>query len=248
MTDVQFFDRNDGERIAYRKIAGAGPGVLWVGGFRSSMAGTKAAFLADWALRRGRAALLYDHFAQGLSSGDFAKATIDRWRDDCLAVVDTLCQGPQIVVASSMGGWISNLLVRARPARIAAVVWLAPAPDFTEDLMWDLLPEAVQREILETGSWQYRSETDCYPITKALIDSGRRNLVLDKPLAADFPIRILHGMADAEVPWRRTLKLVAGIAGDVQLAYVKNGGHRLSAPGELKALERTLDALIEDLA
>lgn len=247
MEDVQFFERSDGEKIAFRRQAGKGPGVVWVGGFRSDMEGTKATFLANWAARRGRACLRFDHFAHGRSSGDFRAATVTRWRDDALAVFDALTEGPQIVLGSSMGGWISNLLVRARPERVAGVVWLAPAPDFTEALMWDMMPPAVQREVADKGEWLYDGPEGTYPITRALIESGRRHLVLDKPMSAAFPVRIIHGMADAEVPWKRTLKLIDDIDGDVQVAFLKNSGHRLSSPSDLKVLERTLDGLIEDL-
>jgi pimeloyl-ACP methyl ester carboxylesterase len=247
MADVQYLYRPDGEKIAYRKSEGTGPGIVWVGGFRSDMQGTKARFLAEWAESRGRAMLRFDHFAHGRSSGDFRAATVTRWRDDAIAVFDRLSAGPQIVVGSSMGGWISNLLIRARPQRIAGVLWLAPAPDFTEDLMWDLMTEEARREILEKGEWMFQSGDDSYPITRALIESGRENLVLGQALVAPFPVRILHGLADTEVPWRRTLKLIETIAGDVRVCFLKTGGHRLSAPSELRLIARTLDGLIEDI-
>jgi pimeloyl-ACP methyl ester carboxylesterase len=137
-------------------------------------------------------------------------------------------------------------LVRARPDRVAGVIWLAPAPDFTQDLGWDLMTEDVQREILEKGQWLYQSESDTYPITRTLIESGREHLVLAQPLKVSYPVRILHGMADLDVPWQRSLKLVETIEGDVRVTFLKNSGHRLSTPSDLKLLEQTLDSVAED--
>jgi len=247
MTDLCFLDREDGEKLAYRQAAGAGPGIVWVGGFRSDMEGTKAAFVADWAARKGRACLRFDYYAHGGSTGDFAKGTLTRWLDDALTAFDRLSTGKQIVVGSSMGGWISNLLVRARPERVAGVIWLAPAPDFTEGLIWDLMAEEVRREVMDKGQWLYTSEDESYPITRALIESGRKHLVLDRPLKVSFPVRILHGMADRDVPWRRTLKLVETLEGDVRVTFLKNSEHRLSSPADIKLLEQTLDALAEEI-
>jgi pimeloyl-ACP methyl ester carboxylesterase len=248
MDDLRYIDRGDGEKLAYRKIDGRNPGVVWVGGFRSDMNGTKAAAVADWATRMGRAGLRFDYYGHGASSGDFAHGTITRWRDDALVAFDALTKGPQIVVGSSMGGWIATLLAQARADRIAALVLLAPAPDFTEALIWDLLSDAAKDEILETGQWLYTAGNDGYPITRALIESGRRHLVLDKPMRVHYPVRILQGMADREVPWRHALKLVDILEGDdIRLTYIKNGEHRLSSPQELKLLEQTLAALDQEI-
>ncbi len=247
MTDLQFLDREDGERLAYRRLGGSGPGLFWVGGFRSNMEGTKAEYLAEWAASRKRAMLRFDYYAHGRSSGDFVKGTITRWRDDALAAFDRLTEGPQIVVGSSMGGWIADLLALTRPDRVAALVLLAPAPDFTEDLMWNPMPEAARKAVLDAGLWFYEGEGDSYPITRALIESGRENLVLGKPQKISFPVRILHGMADAEVPWRHTLKLVDIIEGDVRLTLLKNSGHRLSTPEDLELIVGTVDGLFEGL-
>lgn len=247
MTDLQFLDRGDGERLAYRRLEGSGPGFFWVGGFRSTMEGTKAEYLAGWAANRHRALLRFDYYAHGRSSGDFIKGTISRWRDDALTALDRLTEGPQIVVGSSMGGWIADLLTRARPDRVAALVLLAPAPDFTEDLMWSLMPEAARKAVFDTGQWLYEGKSDSYPITRALIESGRKNLVLDKPQKVSFPVRILHGMADTEVPWHHTLKLVDILEGDVRLTLLKNSGHHLSTPEDLELIAGTMDDLYEGL-
>lgn len=250
MTELRFLDREGGEKLAYRQIpAKAGhvahPGLVWVGGYRSDMEGTKAAFLADWAAQRGLGFLRFDYFAHGSSSGDFSAATISRWHDDARAVLDRLTTGKQILIGSSMGGWISNLLMRTRKDRIAGVVWLAPAPDFSDDLMWDLLPPEAKNAIAKTGSWEYSDETGTYPITREFIEDGRNNFVLDKPFSADFPVRILHGMVDKSVPWQRSLKLVDSLCGDVRLTYLKNSDHRLSTAEDLSLLGQTLAALCE---
>jgi pimeloyl-ACP methyl ester carboxylesterase len=249
MTDLAFLE-SGGVRLAYRRREGKGPCVVWLGGFRSDMDGTKAAFLDGWAARRGRAYLRFDYSGHGSSGGDFLDGTISRWFADALAVFDALSEGPVIPVGSSMGGWIALLLARARPERIAGLVLVAPAPDFTEDLMWAGMPEEVRRAILENGRWQRPSAYggEGYPITRALIEDGRKNLLLRSKHAFPFPVRILQGMQDADVPWRHALRLCDAIEGDVRVTLVKNGDHRLSTPSDLKLLENTLDALIEDIA
>jgi pimeloyl-ACP methyl ester carboxylesterase len=234
-------------RIAYRKREGQVPCVVWLGGFRSDMDGTKAAALDAWAARRGQAYLRFDYSGHGSSQGAFVDGTISGWRDDALAVLDGLSRGPVVLVGSSMGGWIALLLARARPERIAGLVLIAPAADFTEDLMWAQMTADVRRVLLETGRWHNPSADGGYPITRALIEDGRRHLVLGQKHAFPFPVRILQGMRDADVPWRHTLRLAEAIDGDVRLTLVKNGDHRLSTPADLKLLERTLAALIEDL-
>lgn len=245
MTVIRYLARNDIDRIAYRRCEGEGPGVVWVGGFRSDMDGTKASALAQWAKRHNRFNLRFDYYGHGASSGEFAHGTISRWRDDALAVFDGLSEGRQILVGSSMGGWIATLMARARPERIAALVLLAPAPDFTDVLMWDKLPEDARREVIETGQWMYRGDGDSYPITRGLIESGRENTVLGTRIAAPYPVRILQGMTDCDVPWQHAMKLVDVFDGDVRITLLKGGDHRLSKPGDLKLLEQTLDVLME---
>lgn len=248
MTDIAFLDRA-GTRIAYRKadVPGNSVGLVWVGGYRSDMDGTKACYVADWAARHGKASLRFDYFAHGATGGDFTEATISRWCDDALAVLDRCCTGKQILIGSSMGGWISNLMMRARPERIAGIIWLAPAPDFSDDLMWDQLPPDVQKTIMEKGAWTHTDETGTYPITRAFIEDGRRNFVLDKPVTVDFPVRILHGMKDESVPWPRSQKIVENITGDVRLTYLKNSDHRLSTPSDLTLLGETMAALYAEI-
>jgi pimeloyl-ACP methyl ester carboxylesterase len=242
-------ERADGEIIAYEQHAGKSPGIVWLGGFKSDMTGTKASALDAMAVRQGRAFLRFDYFGHGQSTGDFRKGTITRWREDALDVFDRLTQGPQILVGSSMGGWISLLLARARPERIAGMLLIAPAPDFTEALMWPRLPEDAQRQILAQGEWLRPSEYDPepYPITRALIEDGRNNLVLQERMKLFCPMRILQGMQDPDVPWEHALRLVEAIDGDVALTLIKNGDHRLSTPRDLKLIEETLAGLIAEM-
>jgi pimeloyl-ACP methyl ester carboxylesterase len=249
MGDPSTLDRGNGEKVAYRRQEGREPGVLWLGGFHSDMDGTKAQAVTAWAGRTGRACLRFDYYGHGRSSGDFTQGTISRWRDDALAVLDTVARGPQILVGSSMGGWISMLLARARPERVAGLLLIAPAADFTEILVWQRLPEAAQKQVLEEGSWLRPSDhgEEPYPITRKLIEDGRQNLVLNVKTSPAVPVRILHGMADPDVPWQHGLKTVEAIEGDVQLTLVKDGDHRLSRPADLLLIERTLEGLVQDV-
>jgi pimeloyl-ACP methyl ester carboxylesterase len=249
MAEPFYLDRA-GERLAYAWRGGAGPGIVWLGGFRSDMEGTKAQAVDAWAARTGCACLRFDYFGHGRSSGDFLQGTISRWRDDALAVLDALTAGPQILVGSSMGGWIAMLVAKARPQRVAGLLLIAPASDFTEALMWEQMPEEGKLALLRDGVWQRESAQaeECYPIARALIEDGRWNLILDERHTLPFPVRILQGMADTDVPWPHALKLAGLIDGDVTVTLVKNGDHRLSKPSDLKLLERTLDALVEDVS
>jgi len=241
--------REDNETIAYESRAGKSPGIMWLGGFKSDMTGTKASALDAIAAREGHAFLRFDYFGHGQSSGDFRNGTITRWRDDALDVLDRLTQGPQILVGSSMGGWISLLLARARPERIAGMLLIAPAADFTEALMWARLPDDAKRQIMEEGEWLRPSDydPDPYPITRALIEDGRKNLILEDRIALSCPVRILQGMQDPDVPWSHALKLVNAIDGDVMLTLVKNGDHRLSTDRDLRLIEETLTGLLAEV-
>jgi len=248
MAELSYLDRC-GERLAHRRQNGAGPGIVWLGGFRSDMEGIKAQAVDAWAARNGRACLRFDYFGHGASSGAFTDGTISRWRDDALTILDAQTKGPQILVGSSMGGWISVLVARARPERVAGLLLIAPAADFTEELMWKEMPEEARRELLELGVWTYQSEVagESFPITRALIEDGRSNLVLGETIVVAYPVRILQGMADLDVPWTHTMKLVGAIKGDVTITLVKSGDHRLSTSANLALLERTLDGLVKDV-
>lgn len=246
MTEPRRLSRPGGETLAYLKREGRGPGILWLGGFKSDMTGTKATALDAWAARRGHACTRFDYFGHGASSGDFREGTISRWRDDALAVLDEVCEGPQILVGSSMGGWIATLAALARPERVTAILYVAPAPDFTEDLMWKEMPEEARAAIMEKGEYLSPSEygPDPYPITRALIEDGRKNLVLGGPIPIRVPVRVLQGMADPDVPWPHAMRLVEKLESqDVVVALVKAGDHRLSTPPDIARLEAALDGL-----
>lgn len=231
--------------------AGRGrPGVLFLGGFMSDMTGTKATALEAWAVARGLAFTRFDYQGHGASSGRFADGTIGLWAEDALAVLDQVTSGPQILVGSSMGGWTMLLTALRRPGRVAGLVGLAPAPDFTEDLMWDLFEEDVRREILEAGVWNRPSDygPEPQPITRALIEDGRNHLLLRGPIAFSGPVRLLHGQRDPDVPWQVSLTLAGALASDdVRVTLVKDGDHRLSRPQDIALLCRTVGDLVDEL-
>jgi len=233
-------DRPDGEQIAWRRVDGRGPTLVWLGGFRSDMAGTKAQALADWAQAEGRAYLRFDYLGHGESSGDFqAKGTITRWREDALAVLDELTEGPLVLVGSSMGGWIACLAAMARPRRVAAMVLIAPAPDFTETLLAPEIPPEGRAELAANGVWFRPSDYgDPYPITRALLEDGARWSILGaEPVPIEAPVRILQGGADPDVPWRHALELAQAIKGqDLVFSLIKDGDHRLSRPRDIARL------------
>ncbi|MDQ0346992.1 alpha/beta hydrolase [Ancylobacter vacuolatus] len=244
---------DDQRAIAVRVTPGVStagsPGVLWCGGFLSDMRGSKAQALAEWGARTGRRIVRFDYSGHGESAGAFEDGTISRWAQDALAVFDAETQGPQIVVGSSMGGWIALLLARALAARgetgrLAALVLIAPAPDFTEELMWKAMPEEVRAALMRDGQWVRPSEYGPgQVITRGLIEDGRANLVLGAPFAVGCPVRILQGVADPDVPWQHALRLVTCLAeDDVVLSLIKDGDHRLSRPEDI---ERILAAVEE---
>ena len=239
--------RADGATIAYRRLAGAAPGIIFLPGLRSDMNGTKALFLEDYCRRRGQGCVRFDYFGHGESGGDFSRGTVGRWAEDALAILDSLTEGPQILVGSSLGGWLMLLAARARPERIFALVGIAAAADFTEDLFWARLDPAQQREFRARGVITLPSEYDPagYTYHRALFEEAAGHLVLRDKLAIDCPVRLLHGLSDASVPWRRSLDIAERLtSADVTVTLVKDGDHRLSAPADLARLAQTLDALL----
>jgi pimeloyl-ACP methyl ester carboxylesterase len=245
--EPRILTREDGATIAYHRHAGKSPGVIFLGGFMSDMTGTKARRLDQFCRARGQAFLRFDYFAHGASSGDFAAATVGRWREDALAVLDQLTEGPQLLVGSSIGGWIMLLAALARPQRVAALVGIAAAPDATEALMWARFSPEIRERIRREGSARLPSAYDPagYLFTRALIEDGRRHLLMGGPIAIDWPVRLLHGMRDPDVPWEWSLALAEKLASpDVQVTLVKDGDHRLSTESDLGLLERTIAALL----
>jgi pimeloyl-ACP methyl ester carboxylesterase len=254
-------------RVAVRRRPGSAPGLFWLGGFKSDMTGIKAQALDSWARQQGRAMVRFDYSGHGESGGVFTEGTIGRWLEESLAVLEAFCGGPQVVIGSSMGGWLALLLARELARRptlpgafsgkvdtgfpqkmrplnesivsIAGLVLVAPAVDFTEELMWKHFPPEVKQQIDETGSWarpsQYSEEP--YLITRGLIEEGRRHLLLDGMIETGCPVRILQGVQDPDVPWQHAVELVSRFArDDVVLTMVKDGDHRLSRPEDIERL------------
>jgi alpha-beta hydrolase superfamily lysophospholipase len=228
--------------IAVRALDGAAPGLFWLGGYKSDMKGTKAAALADWAAQAGRACVRFDYSGHGESEGAFTDGTVGRWLADSLAVFDACCRGPQILIGSSMGGWLALLLTRRGrmgDASVAGMVLIAPAVDFTEELMWKRFTPEIKRELEETGVWarpsQYSAEP--YLVTRQLIEEGRKHLLLGGLIETGCPVRILQGVEDPDVPWRHAVELTSRLASDdVVLTLVKDGDHRLSRPEDIERL------------
>jgi pimeloyl-ACP methyl ester carboxylesterase len=240
----------DGTRLAYRRTAAAPgdrrPGVVFLSGFASDMTGTKGTALEAWATERGQAVLRFDYIGHGRSSGAFRDGTIGRWTGDALAALDRLTQGPQILVGSSMGGWIMLLVALARPDRIAGLVGIAAAPDFTEDLMWLQMQEVTRARLLTEGVILQPSRYQDAPmeITRTLIEDGRRNLLLRGPIDLRCPVHLLHGMADPDVPWTTSVRLAERLTGtDVTVTLVRDGDHRLSRDQDLRRIFAAVEGL-----
>lgn len=243
------FQTVDGCEIAFRRRAAdparpTRPGIVWLGGFKSDMQSTKAQRLDAFAAAEGRACLRFDYSGHGESSGRFEDGVISRWLAESLALIRAQTAGPQVIVGSSMGGWIALLAARAMGAqeareRLAGWVLIAPAVDFTEALMWAQMSPKVRKQIETDGVWMRHSAyaPDPYPITRALIEDGRRNLLLGETIDAHAPVHILQGMKDPDVPWTHAMTLVEHLAGDnVTLSLIKDGDHRLSREEDIAAL------------
>src|SRR5882757_6292041 len=234
----------DGQRrIAVRARRGAAPGLFWLGGFNSDMRGTKALALDEWAAEHGRACVRFDYSGHGESGGSFIDGTIGRWLAEGVAVFEQFCRGPQVVIGSSMGGWMALLLARAianreaASASLAGLVLIAPAPDFTEQLMWNGFSPEIREEITTKGVWMRPSEYGDgtpYPITRALIEEGRNHLLLGSAIEVGCPVRILQGAQDPDVPWQHAFALAHRLpSDDVVLTMIQDGDHRLSRPQDI---------------
>jgi pimeloyl-ACP methyl ester carboxylesterase len=242
-TFIEVGEGSGRRRIAVRARAGSGPGLFWLGGFNSDMRGTKALALDAWAMEHGRACIRFDYSGHGESGGAFIDGTIGRWLEEGLAVFEQFCRGPQVVVGSSMGGWMALLLARAIAKReaaeadLAGLVLIAPAPDFTEQLMWNAFSGEVREEIRTKGVWMRPSEYGDgapYPITRALIEEGRNHLLLGSAIEVGCPVRILQGAQDPDVPWQHAFALAHRLpAEDVVLTMIQDGDHRLSRPQDI---------------
>ena len=247
-----YFTSPEGRRLAFRHNP-ASTGKLtfvWMCGFKSDISGTKVLRLEDWANRTGHGFLAFDYSGHGESDGAFEDGTVSQWRDDALAAIDSQTDGPLVIVGSSMGGWMALLAALARPDRVKGLVLIAPAPDFTEKLMWPEFPAKAQAEIMEQGFTLRPSDYDePYTITRALIEDGRQWQILDGPIGFDGPVRILQGMQDADVPWTHAARLVDALtASDLTITLIKDGDHRLSREQDIARLLATCDEMAATLA
>ncbi len=242
VTRPSYFECKNGRRIAYHQTAGDTPGVVFLGGFKSDMEGTKAIHLEDWARAQGRAFLRLDYSGHGQSSGDFEEGCIGEWAEDAFAVIDAVCEGPQVLVGSSMGGWIALLTIKRMPDRIAGFVGIAAAPDFTEDSMWSGFTTAQRAKLIGDGQVALPSEYgDPYIITRKLIEDGRDQLVLRAAINLPFPVRLLQGTADADVKLSVALRLLEQAKGDdIRLTLIKGADHRFSTPECLTQIEQAV--------
>jgi len=242
----QTLTRPDGTTIAYHAVAGQLPTVIFFGGFRSDMTGTKATSLDAWARRVGQSYVRFDYSGHGQSGGDFTDGTIGRWLDDALAVIDAATRGKVVLIGSSMGGWLSLLAVKKLAARVAGWIGIAAAPDFTERLLLaKLSPEdraALERDGRLVRPSQYSPEPTI--LTRKLIEEGRNHLVLTTPLRLDCPVHLLHGMKDPDVPWELSQRLLNHIeAPDIAFTLTRDGDHRLSTPSDIDRLLAVVDAM-----
>ncbi|WP_299957872.1 alpha/beta hydrolase [uncultured Roseobacter sp.] len=246
MTSPSFFDGPQGRRLAYHHTPGAGPWVVFLGGLKSDMEGTKALHLEDWARREGRAFLRFDYSGHGQSSGTFEEGAIGDWAEDTAAIVAGLTEGPIIPVGSSMGGWQALLLARRIPDRLAGLVTIAAAPDFTEDSYWAGFSEAQRQQVMAQGQVEIPSDyMEPYIVTRRMIEDGRRNLVLRAPLDLPFPVRCLQGTADTAVSTETALRLMEhATCPDMRLTFVKDADHRFSDGPCLGLIE---DAIVDIL-
>lgn len=245
---TQYLTTANGRRLAFNMTPGKGPGVVFLGGFKSDMTGTKALYLEDWAKRAGRAFLRFDYSGHGDSSGQFEDGAIGDWAADARAVIETQTDGPQVLVGSSMGGWISLLLARAMPQRVAGLVTIAAAPDFSEQGYWAGFSEDQRRVVMEQGRIELPSDYDDQPyvITRRLIEDGRDHLVMNQPLPLGFPVRLLQGTADEDVPMQWALDLLDHAKGDdIRLTLVKGADHRFSTPECLELIVRAVEDVLD---
>ena len=239
----------DNNQIAYKmndgRSAKNSPGLIWCGGLKSDMDGSKATHLHEWASDEGHAYVRFDYFGHGASTGRFRDGTISRWAEDTVKVIDELTEGPQILIGSSMGAWTSLLAAILRPDKVKALLLIAPAPDFTEKLMWAGFDETIRKTIMEEGIYYEPSDYDePYEISRELILDGRENQILDEPINFNGPVRILQGMKDATVPVEHAQKVANMLTSDnIELTLIKNGDHSFSEPNDLDRLIRTTKEL-----
>lgn len=245
MTEPKFLQLSGERRLAYHDVPGKLPGVLFCGGYTSDMTGTKALALEAFCREHGRAFVRFDYSGHGASSGDFADGTIGGWIDDALAIIDRVSEGPLVVVGSSMGGWIMLLVAHARPERVAGLIGVAAAPDFTEDLLLARATAGQRRALAEQGYWMQASAYGpAYPVTRRFIEEAREHLVLRGPIPIRCPVHLLHGQRDPDVSWRTVLRLAERLqAEDVAVELIKAGDHRLSTERDLARIKAAIQRM-----
>ena len=251
MSGHDLLELDNGKKIAfvrhYSGVAGQSPGIMFLGGFRSDMEGTKACFLESWCKHQGINFIKFDYSGHGLSSGSFEDGCVGEWSADACEVLDTLTSGKQILVGSSMGGWISLLLAKKRPEKVAALIGIAAAPDFTENSMWEGFSKKEKDELNNNGKVLISSDYSDEPleISKKLIEDGRKNLVLNDTLNFNFPVRLLQGMEDKDVHFMRAIELADHISsGNLSVALIKNADHQFSSPKCLEILKKTIEEFL----
>jgi len=248
--DVRYLDGPRGTRLAFEHIPGSSPTVVFLGGYRSEMSGTKGNHLAAHCRARGRAFLRLDYSGHGLSGGEFVDGTIGCWRDDALAVIGHAVEGEMVLIGSSMGGWIMLLVARAMGARVKGMIGIAAAPDFTRDLMWNAFDEAMRQRLERDGVVHLESgyDEEPTPVTRAFIEDGERHLQLDDKIPLDCPAHLLHGRKDPDVPWRTAERIMERLEGNnVAISYFKDGDHRLSEPRYLGFLSAALERMLHEV-
>ncbi len=244
---IQFLERPGKPRLAYRKQEGAGPCVVFCGGFRSDMEGTKAGFLAQQCAGRGQAYVRFDYSGHGSSAGDLDAGTIGGWAEDTLAILDQVARGPVIIAGSSMGGWIALLAALARPSLVKGVVGVAAAPDFTRDIYQDIFDDAHRALLKKQGYVDVPSaysETP-YKVTRTLIEEGENHCLLDKEIPLKVPVRLLQGMQDSDVPWQKAYRIRNALENPdlAEVLLIESGDHRLSRPEDLALLDKQIQEL-----
>jgi pimeloyl-ACP methyl ester carboxylesterase len=247
----QYLELDSGQRLAYHASAGKTPGVLFLGGFMSNMNGTKAGALETWCQNQGHAFTRFDYQGHGQSSGRFEDGTIGGWLDDADAVLETITQGPQVVVGSSMGGWISLLLALRHPHRIQALITLACAIDFTERLLRPALKESQLLTLSQQGVIELPSHYDMEPcrIRQELLDDGARHQLLEQEIPLEIPVHLIHGMADTDVPWRTSLETLQQLRSvNINLTLIKKGDHRLSTPADLAIITQAISSMFSQIS
>ncbi len=246
-----YIETDYGAKLAYYKTEGQGPGVVFFGGLMSDMTGSKALALEALCKEQGRAFLRFDYTGHGASSGEFADGSIGDWSRDAIYALDHLTQGPQLVIGSSMGGWQMLLAALARPERVAGLIGIAAAPDFSVRLMWEKMTDAQRAELVEQGVLHIPNDygDEPYTIRHHFIEESRQHMLLDKEIPIDCPVHLLHGMDDADVPWELSVKTAEQLRrADVQISLVKGVGHRFSEPEQLALLRKTVNDMLEKMA